>query len=82
MLLRRIIPINFQNGIKQISTFCFRDTDYRGIFRLYVRHDPAGDTLHFSKKLIDYYKSKNTHADSVLVMAESSRGRNAVLWST
>jgi hypothetical protein len=54
-------------------------TDYRDIFRLYVRPYPAGNILRVSKKLIDYYKNKNTHADSILVMAESSRKRNSVL---
>jgi hypothetical protein len=57
-------------------------TDYRDIFRLYVRPYPAGNILHVSKRLIEYYKNKNTHADSVLVMAESSRKRNSVLPST
>jgi len=34
------------------------------------------------KKIIYYYKDKNTHADSVLIKAESSRKRNSVLSST
>jgi hypothetical protein len=38
--------------------------------------------LHVSKKLINYYKNKKFHADSVLIIFERFRKRNSVLSST